>query len=85
MLEREHAAIAVPDHNRAGEPALGEPAGRVVVVSNPLLRQLKGGPLGSPTVANTEDVVPTPVEGETSKTESGQAVPSRIPSQGCTI
>ena len=65
-------AVAVPDHNWAGEPPLGEPARRVVVVLNALPRQLEGGALGSPTVADTEDVVPTPVEGETSKTEPGQ-------------
>jgi hypothetical protein len=65
VLYREHAAVAVPDHNRAGEPTLGKPARRVIVVFNPLPRQLEGGAFGCPTVPDTENVVPASVKGET--------------------
>jgi hypothetical protein len=36
VLDRKHAAIVVPDYNRAGEPTLVKPARRVIVVFNPL-------------------------------------------------
>ena len=68
---RDH--LAAPSWLRSAEkPRSAEPAGSVVVVFNALLRRLEGGALGTSTVADAENVVPAPVEGETGKPEAGQ-------------
>lgn len=64
MLDREHAAIAVADHHRMRKAVRGHPAGGVPVVGNSLGGGLKGGALGSPAVADRQDVVAAAIEGE---------------------
>ena len=72
MLDREHPAIAVADHDRVGKAALCHPGGGIAVVRDALASQLERGALGGAAVANAQNVVAAAVERETGKTEAGQ-------------
>ena len=52
MLDREHAAIAVADHDRMRKAALGHPAGGIAIVGDTLGGGLERGALGGAAVAD---------------------------------
>ena len=69
VLDAQESAIAVADDDRRVIPLVAEPAGCVLVVGDGFGGCLKRGAFGGAAVADTQDVVTTPVERQTGKPE----------------
>ena len=72
VLDGEHAAIAVADHDRVGKAALVHPGGGVAVVFDALAGELERGAFGGAAVADAQNIVAAAVEREAGKPEAGQ-------------
>src|SRR6266581_3202678 len=72
MLHGEHAAVAVPDHDRSGKSVRKEPARRGAVVLDALARGLERTALRGAAVASAEDVVPAAIERKAREAELHQ-------------
>jgi hypothetical protein len=80
VLHREHAAIAVPDHDRIWKAALSHPARRVVVIRYSFGGRLERGTFGRAAVADRQDIMASTIEreaGEAKRRQRGWQEPRR--------